>query len=421
MTMAWILNMLLATTCMMVPAFFASRIARARGWPVRWVWAAAMGAAIALPTAAIWIPWYHPLGDLLLRIPGAAMVAAAIPLRATHWLGVSTTMQVMQVMQHSNTLAVSMGATVESAVRFACIALSVLGMAIFLAAHGWFRVQRARWPIAQMHGTSVCVAPALGPAVVGVFRPTVVLPAWILGAPDATQRMILDHEREHLAVGDSRLLTAAALLLALMPWNLMLWWHYRWLRDAIETDCDARILNRGADLRTYGEILLGVASRSLTVPLLSAGLGESVSAVERRIAAMTRRPGRPRRLRAIGWTGAMLASMVMVYDASSAGTVLAAAAQMAALTGFKLNVSGPITLKFDKDTARCVGVATTGSSSAVGHGLMSGTMRLGNRDFGPIDVPICMTLSDASIASIPLTTAKFTVNLSTPPPHASSP
>lgn len=415
MTMAWILNMLLATTCMMVPAFFASRIARARGWPVRWVWAAAMGAAVALPTAAIWIPWYHPLGDVLLRIPGAAMVAAALPVQATRWLGVSTA---MQVMPHSNTLAVSMGASVESAVRLACIALSVLGMAIFLAAHGWFRAQRARWPIAQMHGTSVCVAPALGPAVVGVFRPTIVLPAWILGAPDATQRMILDHEREHLAVGDSRLLTGAALLLALMPWNVMLWWHYRRLRDAIETDCDARILNRGADLRTYGEILLGVASRSLTVPLLSAGLGESVSAVERRITAMTRRPGRPRRLRAISWTGALLASMVVVYDASSTGTVLAAATQMAALTGFKLSLSGPITLKFAKDTERCVGAATTGSPPVVGHGLMSGTMRIGNRDFGPVDVPVCMMLSEASL---PVTTARFTVNLSTPPPRASSP
>jgi hypothetical protein len=68
-----------------------------------------------------------------------------------------------------------------------------------------------------------------------------------------------------------------------LPWNLPLWWQLRRLRHAIELDCDARVLRRGAEPDLYGEVLLEVTRRSSDVPVGAVAMGEPVSALERRV------------------------------------------------------------------------------------------------------------------------------------------
>jgi beta-lactamase regulating signal transducer with metallopeptidase domain len=93
-----------------------------------------------------------------------------------------------------------------------------------------------------MAGASVYLPGDVGPAVVGLIRPRIAVPGWLLDSPSATQQLVIADEQAHLVGNDVQLFTCALFLLALMPWNLPLWWQLRRLRRAIEVDCDARVL-----------------------------------------------------------------------------------------------------------------------------------------------------------------------------------
>jgi hypothetical protein len=191
----------------------------------------------------------------------------------------------------------------------------------------------------------------MGPAVVGVFRPSIVLPAWVLGASSDTQHVILQHESEHIAAGDSGLLTAAAVLVALMPWNLALWWQYLRLRSTVETDCDARVLARGkTDVRRYSEVLLRVASKTVNIPALSPAMGRNRSLIERRLIAMTAGPGRHPRAQISAMAGIACLALVTAADTSSPlGSLSATFHISAAKLSFRL-VNGQLVQLSLKDT-----------------------------------------------------------------------
>ena len=102
---------------------------------------------------------------------------------------------------------------------------------------------------------------------------------------------MLLHEGEHIRAGDPYLLLGAALALVLMPWHPVLWRQVRRLRLAIEIDCDARVLGRTENPRSYGELLLQVARRRPEPPMWAMGapLAYPFSMLEQRLRAMGRR------------------------------------------------------------------------------------------------------------------------------------
>jgi bla regulator protein BlaR1 len=71
-----------------------------------------------------------------------------------------------------------------------------------------------------------------------------------------------------------------------MPWNLPLWWQMVRLRRAIEVDCDARVLMRGHDARSYSEILIDVGRQRSGYVGAVAGMSESKLFLEERIKLM---------------------------------------------------------------------------------------------------------------------------------------
>jgi hypothetical protein len=98
----------------------------------------------------------------------------------------------------------------------------------------------------------------------------------------------------------------ATVLIALLPWNLALWWMSRRLRYAIELDCDARVLQHRPDPQAYGSLLLDVSERTIGGAMPIAAMAEPISLIERRIAAMTARVPRFALLR--GAAAALIAS-----------------------------------------------------------------------------------------------------------------
>ncbi|CAN5676191.1 hypothetical protein BH23GEM6_BH23GEM6_10540 [soil metagenome] len=154
-----------------------------------------------------------------------------------------------------------------------------------------YRHERRRWTRTQLRGTTVRVAPSSGPAVIGLLKAEIVVPAWLLSASDEEQRMVLLHEREHVAARDPLLLAIAASATVLVPWNPIAWWMLYRARAAVEMDCDSRVLAQGVETGNYGNLLIDMAGRGAGLPLSVAALAASSSTLERRLTAMAKATG----------------------------------------------------------------------------------------------------------------------------------
>jgi hypothetical protein len=163
----------------------------------------------------------------------------------------------------------------------AAVALGVLALV-----HLRLRRARRSWPAADLHGRRVRVAPTVGPAVVGIVRPEIVVPQWLLERAAEEQRLVLAHEDEHVKARDHLLLGGACVVVALIPWHPAAWWSLARLRLALELDCDARVLRRGAPVRSYGEMLIDLAGQCSGFRVGATALADKTSHLERRLLAM---------------------------------------------------------------------------------------------------------------------------------------
>src|SRR5215213_4430185 len=207
---------------------------RSLGRPTRWVWAGAMALTLAVPAAARLAPAPEPV--LLAASAPRTRSAAALTVAETRGRRPAP---VLELGRWDPALRLAWGASSAAVV----LALAAMGAVLALRRRGW----RA----AEVDGVPVLVSRDVGPAVVGLFRSRIVLPAWALAADEEARRLVLEHEREHVNAGDPRLLAAAFLFAALTPWNPAAWWQLRRLRLAVEVDCDARVLGGGGDVRAY--------------------------------------------------------------------------------------------------------------------------------------------------------------------------
>ena len=265
---AWMLYTLLLGALISLIAAGVERIAIPLRRPVRFIWAAAMLACVVAPVvAAVWRAWVP-------EQPAVQLMPFVIDVqRAT---AITTTAN---------------GPTLTAWLDAMLIAAWVLGSALLLArlvlATRRLRRAAAAWRRSEVDGVEVQLAPDAGPAVVGIRSMRVVLPEWILDLDQSLRAIVLRHEEEHRAARDPYLLFGSALALALMPWNIALWWQARRLRLAIEMDCDARVLRAHPIPERYGLLLLTIAQRRSMMPsMLAPMLSEPASHLERRIIAM---------------------------------------------------------------------------------------------------------------------------------------
>jgi TonB family protein len=135
---------------------------------------------------------------------------------------------------------------------------------------------------------AVLISEELGPAVVGVFKPRIILPRWCEGMEEAGLRLILAHESEHLRARDLPVTVLPGILPVLLPWSLPLWWMWHRLRIAAEGDCDLRVLRKNpGSSREYMELLLAVGERLPSGWAAAVMLSEPERTLARRIRTMT--------------------------------------------------------------------------------------------------------------------------------------
>ncbi len=268
MNASWMVASVLTSSLLAIAAMAWERVvALRRGVPLRWAWVAAMLVATGFPV--VWLlpttvsartrPWTSTADSTVLRAPVApGATSRRLPEAPTGPGGIDATQSRLRAYLSIPPIPTR----VERYVRTAWILLS-LGL---LAALAWSSVRlrrdRRTWRSAALHNAPVLISDGFGPAIVGVLRPTIVIPPWVLGLEEAAQQTILAHEEEHRRAGDPRLLLAGLGLLVLMPWNIGLWVMWRRLGRAIELDCDERVLARGVRDADYANVLLGAWQRA---------------------------------------------------------------------------------------------------------------------------------------------------------------
>lgn len=265
MIAAWMMYSIGVTTLILLTAVLIDRAGARMGLPTRRVWLLAMVAGVALPLVA-WVggqsrplPAPDARFDVFTPVIGAAME------NATQWLWLDMGL---------------LGLWAVASAGLVCFGLAVT----LLQAR-----RRRSWDRITLDGNAVRLSPDVGPAVVGFIRPEVVVPGWILEEPAERRRVILDHEQEHIRGGDQMLQMVTGILLASMPWNLPLWFVAHRMRDAVEVDCDRRVLAQGLDVRSYGLLLLEMGSRRSQVSWAALGFSRRTSLLEHRIVKMTAR------------------------------------------------------------------------------------------------------------------------------------
>jgi beta-lactamase regulating signal transducer with metallopeptidase domain len=268
-------------------ALALERVAAWRGLPRRAIWAGALVLSVALPTLVVLMPKQAMAPPAVVTSMAPSSEAAPRPVsqefrapevlgsvasksppgqRHPAWPTRASYEQVLQIMW----LAASAGLV---------ILYTLLGLRLRMAARYW---QRER-----IDDQEVWVTETLGPAVYGLINPVILMPRWALDAPGSARTVVLAHEQQHIAARDPALLSLGLILLVIAPWNLPLWWQLRRLRFALEVDCDARVLHRGAEARAYGEVLLAIGARRTFTPVGAIALTEPASQLRRRIRIMT--------------------------------------------------------------------------------------------------------------------------------------
>ena len=257
-------------------AWCAEAFLRSRARQSRWVWAAAGGFTLAAPVLR---GFWGPASD---AATATAESTGVLALPASDLLATLP--------------AASGGPSLDVLVGLAWIVVSFAALAVGWSALARLRTDASGWHSAVVQGEDVLIAPDFGPAVVGVLRPRIVLPETLPDCSEAEIGMVLAHENEHIRTRDPLLLRLALFAAALMPWNLAFLWQMSRLRQAVEQDCDLRVVDAGVAPRSYGTLLLKMASRSTLQPrwMAAAALAENRSGVAERLRLLRDRSGQSR-------------------------------------------------------------------------------------------------------------------------------
>jgi beta-lactamase regulating signal transducer with metallopeptidase domain len=289
----WMLSAMLFTAFLAVAAWFAERALRAARRPTRGAW------LFVLVAGAVW-PVLVPI--LRQLRPATGPVTAGV-----------TLLDAVTITPERVASAGAWLPILDRALLGAWIGVSLLLLLRYLLLWRAVHALRRSAERTVVDGVDVLVSHDLGPAVVGVRDTAVLLPRAMLALDAPLRALVLRHEEEHRRARDTWLLLALAITIAVMPWNLPLWWIARRARLALEVDCDARVLATGGSASRYVQVLLLAAQRTSAAPLTPM-LVASRTHLERRIVAMQDRiaqetQGRRRALRIAGATAACVAAI----------------------------------------------------------------------------------------------------------------
>ena len=264
----------LISACAGACAVVLEAVMRSRALGGRLAWLSALGVTLLVTAVAMFLPRNSGTAALVPDVSIAGTAAIAAPGKEPIRPSTAT----------PGILVAGSDAVLPPAWMLATV---ILLMAIGVGQRR-LRRERMKSSAAELLGHPVLLTESTGPAVAGIREPVVFVPRWVLAIDEPSQRLLVEHEMEHVRGRDTTVLFLGALTAAVLPWNPVVWWMVRRLRLAVEQDCDARVLARHPGVRRYADLLLLAASRhGLASRLLAAHFGEHTSDLMRRIEAMT--------------------------------------------------------------------------------------------------------------------------------------
>lgn len=254
---------------------------------------------------------------LWLTVPVASL---AVFLPAPAWLslrpglpGLSNQVSVFHVVDPGQSQAIAPAAS-------ALPSLSVILLAVWLAGaltamaltHIAHRRGLKRFGALTLSGRNVLRAEhhGLGPALVGVLRPRLVLPSDFARRFETRERvLILAHERHHATWGDTRINALVSLVGCINWFNPLIHLAAAKLRTDQELACDAAIIARfPGERRTYGKALLKSQLACLPLPLGCTWPGRAPQLLQERLTMLSIE--KPRRLRILAG-GALVGALCL--------------------------------------------------------------------------------------------------------------
>lgn len=306
-------------------AFSLDRLCEKANLPRRFAWLAAMTLALLVPLFAsppeLNSTMAAPAATGAVKADAAPRTPDAVPPGGTIGETVATGEAVAAG-------PATTGRAVLAVWGFASLAALILMCTVLTAA----TLARGRWDRRRIAGEDVYVSSGFGPAVVGVARPAIVIPSWVVRLGEAVGATVVRHEREHVRAWDHLALLYSGFVVAAMPWNPALWWMFMRLRTAVEIDCDRRVLASGIPVTDYGDLLLDIGSGRPARPFFALTLVGSESMLERRLNAMRNRRDKARK--------SVLALSVLALLGCLALAAVVAACELAAPTGIVPAVNG---------------------------------------------------------------------------------
>ena len=275
---AWMVYAAVVGGIVAVGGLAMERLAAALGRPRRVAWLAALTLAVVIPLTG---GWSKPAAAPAVVESGTPEPPVTASAASGDFWSVIPALPVPGDMPAGKVALLVWGAG-------SLASLAVLAGVLVLVARG-----RRRWERRRVHGAEVYVSRRFGPALVGVARPEVVVPSWVMELEPGARHAIIRHENEHARARDHLVLLFGALVAAAFPWNPAIWWMYRRLRAAVELDCDQRVLASGIGVADYGDVLLNAGSRSRGRWGFAPAMGQPESLLERRLKTMSEKRRKP--------------------------------------------------------------------------------------------------------------------------------
>lgn len=287
MNLSWMIYVLFVGGVLSVSAFAADSILRRLALPMRWLWITGLAAIVALALVAPQDDTVHLSTVDRRRIEQPTLQSTALPSSSFTMTLFRAQESIRSALSGMASIAdARLSTSVQRAIAVAWVASSIVIFVVLLGVGRFVDGERRRWPVARIAGTRVRVAPSMGPAVVGLSSPEIVVPRWLLARTADEQRLVIVHEAEHVAAHDQLLMIGGLFVVALLPWHPAAWWMMSRLRLAIELDCDARVLKRGVQPLSYGALLIDIAGECAGQRVGALALADKPSHLERRLRAM---------------------------------------------------------------------------------------------------------------------------------------
>ncbi|MGH7577466.1 MAG: M56 family metallopeptidase [Longimicrobiales bacterium] len=276
-------------------AWFMERALAGLRLPTRGAWIGALGLCIGLPLAASLSGARQHDCDVPAGTPAVTIAPAEIEGSAVGGSGskrhpalgsLADWMAELDRALASAAAFIPGGDRVDTWIASVWGAMSILMATVLLASMLRLHRRANHWSEETLFGRPVKVSTATGPATIGPIRPLIVIPRWAKELPPNELELVVRHEGEHVRARDTLLLAMGLFALVACPWNPLVWWQLRRLKEAVEVDCDRRVLRSGVASARYGELLVKVGSRRHQGSLAIPAIAGSIPLLERRLTVM---------------------------------------------------------------------------------------------------------------------------------------